>query len=305
MRRNTSERKRRGKWTDSILFSSILMIALLFAGQLLGMALEFFPAIYSGPIRFSGLHYLECIGVWIVTLLYLRFTKKNRPILKCLWRSPSGNTVKFLLLGAAIGFGMNGFCILVAWLHGDIKLYFDRFHLWGMCYLAVTVFIQSSSEELLCRVFLYQRILKRTGKPIAAILGNALIFALLHAVNPSMTIFALLNVVLAGVLFSLAVYYLDSVWCAMAMHAAWNYTQNILFGLPNFGHVLPFSMMKLEPDTAVNSFAYDVGFGIEGTILTNIVLLAACAAFVFWGRYRNVQPLDVWGEAASENAEYV
>ena len=42
-------------------------------------------------------------------------------------------------------------------------------------------------------------------------------------------------------------------------------------------------VFKLNAATARDSFAYNVGFGIEGTVFADIVLLAACVLLYLWG----------------------
>ena len=71
----------------------------------------------------------------------------------------------------------------------------------------------------------------------AAIIGNALIFTSLHVFNPGFTVIAGTQIFLVGIVFSLLVYYYDSLWAAITFHTAWNYTQNLIFGLPNSGIV--------------------------------------------------------------------
>ena len=132
--------------------------------------------------------------------------------------------------------------------------------------------------------------------PVVAIVGNSLLFALLHLANHGVTILSVLNIFLVGILFSLMVYYMDSLWCAFAVHTAWNFTQNILFGLPNSGINVPYSVFKLNAGTARDSFAYNVGFGIEGTVFADIVLLAACVLLYLWGRKHGKKSMDVWAE---------
>lgn len=262
----------------------LLTVVLLVLGQFLGMLLEFVPFMISTDFRITATLYFEFIGIWIVTLLYLRFTKKNRPILKVLGKKGTGNSWKSLLAGIGIGFGLNGVCILAAWLHKDISLYYDSFQPIYFIILFLAVFVQSSAEELLCRGFLYQRLLRSYRSPAVAIIGNALLFAILHLLNDGITVLSVLNIFIVGILFSLIVYYMDSIWCAMAVHAAWNFTQNILFGLPNSGMTVPYSVFRLDASVARNSFAYNVGFGIEGTLLADMVLILACVAIYLWGR---------------------
>lgn len=277
------------KPSDTLILLYVLTFILIFVGQLLGVLLEFIPFFTSSDAAITAVMYLEFIGIWIITLLYMRFTKKNRSLLSYLGTKIEGNNWKNLLIGLAIGFGMNGFCILVAWLHKDIVLYFDSFRPISFLLIFIAVFIQSSAEELLCRGFLYQRLRMSYKHPAVAIIGNSAFFALLHLMNEGVTILSLLNIFVVGVLFSLMVYYMDSIWCAMAAHAAWNFMQNIIFGLPNSGIVVPYSVFKLDASTATNSFAYDVGFGIEGTILADAVLIIACVIFFIWGRKHTKQ----------------
>ncbi len=97
---------------------------------------------------------------------------------------------------------------------------------------------------------------------------------------------SIINIVVTGLLFSLVVYYTDSLWCVFMMHTAWNYTQNIIFGLPNSGIVSSFSIFKLDAASAMDSFAYNAGFGIEGTIVADLVLILAAAAVYVWGSRR-------------------
>lgn len=275
------------KLTDTLIVLYILTFILITVGQLLGILLEFVPFFTSSDAAVTGVIYFEFIGIWIIALLYMWLTKKNRPILAHIGGKRRGNNWKNLLIGLAIGFGMNGFCILVAWLHKDIVLYFDSFHPVSFLLIFIAVFVQSSAEELMCRGFLYQRLRMSYKHPAVAILGNSALFALLHLLNDGVTILSLLNIFVVGILFSLMVYYMDSLWCAMAAHAAWNFMQNIIFGLPNSGIVLPYSVFKLDASTATDSFAYNVGFGIEGTIFADAVLIIACIILFIWGKKKN------------------
>lgn len=290
------EKKIRKRWNDHAIVPIFAMLLLMFLGQLLGNVLEFFPALYPNDPALTALFYLTFIGIWVVVLLYLSVTKRNRPILKTLWTKPSGNNWQLLLFGFGLGFALNAFCALIAWLNGDIKLTYDSFQPLWLLYVFAAVFVQSSAEELLCRGFLYQRLRRGYKHPAVAIVGNSVVFGFLHLMNDGVTFLSVLNIVAVGILFSFMVYYLDSIWCAMAMHTTWNFTQNIIFGLPNSGIVVPFSIFKLDAATATDSFAYNVGFGIEGTILANAVLIAACIALYFWGKKHPKEPIDIWTE---------
>lgn len=299
----TSRQKR--KFGDNFLVLYIEVFAMVLLGQMLGSFLVglgtgiisgFVPQIEKSEAAQTGGMYIIFIGIWIFALLCIGLGRNERPILRTLFTKPKGNTPLMLLLGVVIGFGMNGFCILLAWLNKDIVLYFDSFQPLSLIIIFITVFIQSSAEELVCRGYLYQKLRKGYKSPVVAIVGNSLFFAILHLGNEGVTVLSIINIFLVGIFCSLIVYYMDSLWCAFAVHTAWNFTQNIVFGLPNSGIVVPFSIFKLDASTATNSFAYNVGFGIEGTIVADVVFLVGCVALFFWGRKFGKEPYDVWAE---------
>jgi hypothetical protein len=72
----------------------------------------------------------------------------------------------------------------------------------------------------------------------------------------------------------------------IAVHTAWNFTQNFLFGLPNSGIVSESSFLHLE--AAKDSLFYDVVFGIEGTLSSVIVIAVFGAAVVYFGRKKGL-----------------
>ncbi|MCF0186570.1 MAG: CPBP family intramembrane metalloprotease [Bacteroidaceae bacterium] len=191
-----------------------------------------------------------------------------------------GNNLKNALLGIFFGFGLNFACALMAMVKKDISLSFNSFNLLYFVFLFIVVYIQSSSEELLCRALFYQRLKKLYENPMVAVIANAVLFAALHIPNPGVTPLAIINICIVGILFSLVVYYFDSLWMAFGMHAGWNFTQNILLGLPNSGICVPYSVFKLDAANARDSFAYSVSFGIEGTSTACLILVACCVLLV-------------------------
>ena len=265
----------RRSFTDTFFITAILTVALLSVGQVVGVVIwRLLPLPADSPVVKTGFLYYVNVGVWLVFVAYMMFTQKNRPILSWLGSRAEGNRLSMFALGLLIGFVLNGFCAMVALLHGDICLRFDGVDLLPTVILFVGVLIQSSAEELACRVFMYQRLRGAYVRPAVALVGNPALFAVLHLMNSGVTALAVLNIFLVGLLFSMCVYYFNSFWMVAAIHTSWNFTQNILLGLPNSGNVAPFSIFKLEG--AVDSLAYNVGFGIEGTALACVVLVAAC-----------------------------
>lgn len=284
------------------IFLLIIAAALVImgVGDLLG-ATAYLPAKYSETLKSNAAWktaemYLTFWGTWAVMLLAL-LIPVNRPIYGALGTKVKGNTWKHLGLGILIGFGMNALCIGVAALTDCIHLSYNSFEPVSFLLVFAAVFIQSSAEEVVCRGFIYQHLRHQFASPWVAILCNSVLFSALHLTNPGVTALALINNTLVGILLTMTVYYFDSFWCAAAIHTAWNFTQNILFGLPNSGVEVPYSVFTLDKATAVNGFAYDTGFGIEGTWCSLLVMLVVTAAIVLWGKKHHAEPTDVWATA--------
>ena len=286
-------------WTDQFIFISILSYVLLVIGQIIGdliVTLLMYDHIFNDPTGFYNITemYLSFIGIWIIICLYMACVPKNRPIFSALGAKAKGNNILLLIVGLLIGFGTNMICALAAIFNKDISIYYDSFPAIELIILFAAVFVQSSAEELVCRGFLYQKLRKGYKSPAFAIIVNSAFFASLHLGNPGVGVLAILDIFATGIFFSLMVYYLDSIWCAMAAHAAWNYTQNIILGLPNSGIVSPFSIYRLDTAAATNSFAYNVDFGLEGTILSIAVQVAGCIVLYLLFHNKKVNPYDPW-----------
>ena len=277
----------------------VITYLLIVAGQILGANLVSFagqmiPSIAATDAWRTSNLYLRFVGIWVVTLLLLALIPYNRPMLKALGKKLKGNTLKMFGVGLAIGLGMNLLCALLAILNGDIALTFHSFRPVSFLLIFVAVLIQSAAEELLCRVYMYQRLLRFGCKPIVAAVINASFFAIVHLGNPGVTPISVVSLFLSGMLLSAMVVYMDSPWAAMACHAGWNFCQNILLGLPNSGNVVPYSVFKLDAAAATDSFAYSVSFGLEGAMTACIIHVVAIGLIVWWGTRRKTVPTNVW-----------
>jgi len=272
---------------------AVLGITLLLAlvGQLFGELLvspiqKLFPNMSGGTVFL--LHYLSFIGIDIFVLVFCALWEKDiyRSFFPFTKGGSVGNTLKNFGLGLLIGFVMNGICILIAWLHGDVHFYVGRFELLYLLCALVCVCIQSGAEELVTRGYMMGALRKRY--PVwVAIAANALFFGALHLGNDNVTVLSVLNIVAIGVALSLVVYYLGSIWMCIAVHTAWNFTQNFLFGLPNSGIVSESSFLHL--DAASNSLLYDVGFGVEGTLTAVVVICAFAVCVVLYAKKKGIK----------------
>lgn len=236
--------------------------------------------------------YSYFVGEALAFLLILLIVKPWRPYLKSYGTGPSGNRLRMLLIGLAVGLASNVACVLVAVLTGCIHIEFKQFSIVGFVAFFVYIFIQASTEELISRGFVYQR-LGRTYGTAVAVIGSAALFSLAHAPNPGISPLALFSIFVIGVQYALMVRYFDSIWLAMGAHTAWNLTQNIIFGLPNSGNPSTYSFFGLV-GASTNGFAYDTVFGVEATVFAVLLDAAVAVAIFVWGRRHAKNQYDIW-----------
>ncbi len=248
---------------------------------------------HPAPLIVLGM-YATSAGIWIGVMLFVSIAQRDHRMLKALAPNKRGNTGKWVLIGLALGFGCNALCVAVSAATGIIDLSFSVFEPHWLLLIFLAVFIQSGAEELLTRVYLYQKLRRRYKSPAVAIVGSTVFFTVLHFGNPGLSIWGVTEIAVIGLLLALFVYYFDSIWAAMAMHTAWNYTQNILFGLPNSGIVSQYSLFKL--DAATSGFFFDPAFGVEGSPGACLIILAVCVAVCLVARKRNEPREDLWAE---------
>lgn len=250
-------------------------------------------------IIYTAGRYLPHLGIWGAFLLYLAVSKTSHPILKVLRPGYGGNTLRGLALGLGLGFALNGICVLAAALSESIQLSFIGVDVLGLVLVFACVFIQSSAEELAVRCYLYEWTLRTTRSPALSIILSSALFALLHLTNRGASFVSCLNIFLTGVLFCLLMARFRSPWAAFGCHTGWNFTQAVLFGLPNSGYTTPFALFGLASGTTPQtSFAYDPIFGIEASPFCGVVCAAACVALILYARRRNLEPDNIWTEGA-------
>ena len=269
-----------GKKTDFILTVMILGMVLIYGGGLIGILTDIiipYRAILSLMTPSEDIFgfaqiYTGFVGVWILFFILCWIIKYDRPLIGKL--KINKKSLKGALIGVLLGFSMNGICILISALSGKIKLYFNEINPGLIIFFIIIICIQSGAEEIVDRIYIYQKLRRRYKSPLVAIAGNALFFAALHIFNPGATLFSFISIAVIAVFYSLIIYYYDCVWVAIMAHTLWNYTQNIIFGLPNSGLVSRYSIFKLDAASATDGLFYSVNFGVEesfGAILVNLI----------------------------------
>lgn len=251
-------------------------------------------SIMGADLYETWLMYSEFIGIWICGLIFILIFKNYRPMLKAFSIKLKGNNIKSALIGGlSLGFALNMLLAVVAIATGAIKIHYVGLGFGSFIFLFIAVLIQSGAEEFVARVFIYQRLRKDFSKwPVIALLGNGVFFFLIHIGNPGISVLSVLLLIVVSIIYSLVVYYFDSIWIPIVAHTTWNFTQSIILGLPNSGIVFPVSMFKLDAGT--ENFAFDPVFGIEGSILTLVLNCIVCVGIYYYGRKQGALETNIW-----------
>lgn len=128
-------------------------------------------------------------------------------------------------------------------------------------------------EELLFRGYPFQKLLAwNRGYAIVAV---ALLFAVLHMNNESVSLLGLFNIFLGGILLGLAYERYRRLWFPIGLHLAWNVTTGPILGHEVSGYEAMRSIF-IERGTGPDLLTGGE-FGIEGSIWMTLVELGAIA----------------------------
>ncbi|MFY7837307.1 MAG: CPBP family intramembrane glutamic endopeptidase [Novosphingobium sp.] len=160
-----------------------------------------------------------------------------------LGKYPLGWTVAGLVIGAA---GLS-VALAMSWLNGTAITGSAATGLTGLVAMGIALtLVQSAMEEVLFRGWLQTALSQRLGQ-IAGVCGSAVLFAGFHLVGGARQPLTLAFITLAGVLFGLLALRSGGILAPIAAHAAWNVTEDSIFGLvPNPGNEMLGSIMDFD-----------------------------------------------------------
>lgn len=217
--------------------------------------------------------------------------------------SPNGyrDGITGLLMGA-VGISVI-FCLLL--LSGNATVASGIPHVsWNFLWWMLTFVMIAFAEELLNRGFLMS-MLRWTKRKIWVMLAPAVFFGMLHIFNSNFGVIPMINIVLAGLVIGYMYLKTGSLWMCIGFHFTWNVFQGLIFGMPVSGITVS---GLLSTEFSGNNIINGGGFGIEGGLLSTIVLLLT---FVFLAWYfRNsrydfiedcVSPRTAYGEKTDSN----
>jgi hypothetical protein len=140
------------------------------------------------------------------------------------------------------------------------------------------VFAQSAMEEIVCRGYLMQTLRGRfsTASSVAVVSS---FFGALHLLNPGASVLGFTSTVLIGVLFSLVTLQTGSLWLAIGLHTAWNFTLGTIASMAVSGLTLT-HLLDVQVDGA--RWLTGGSYGVEASVLTVVMVAAACAGLLVY-----------------------
>ncbi|HEX9140075.1 MAG TPA: type II CAAX endopeptidase family protein [Steroidobacteraceae bacterium] len=151
-------------------------------------------------------------------------------------------------------------------------------------------------EELLFRGLLFRLIEGAVGSWLSLVI-SAVIFGLLHLVNPDATLLGACAVMLeGGVLLAGAYLVTRRLWLPIGMHIAWNFTQGGIFGLVVSGTGVSIGLFNGVLSGPV--WLSGGKFGAEASVVAVIICLIAAVGFLAIAvRRRHILPAR-WQQAS-------
>ncbi|MGT2715386.1 CPBP family intramembrane glutamic endopeptidase [Streptococcus respiraculi] len=265
----------------------VLLVGFIVAGFLMDVLLAFLPTDAIQMLFYIldpvFLQLLSFAVPFVMVLVWVRFVEK-RPIAGLgLYKK---GAVKELMKGLGVGILLISAVVLLQWLTGSIELaetYFTGLNVFNFLLIFPFWFLQSATEELSTRGWLFPSVVRKTTLPIGLAVSS-LLFSLLHIGNNAISLISLLNIALFGLFACLYVLKTDNIWGVSAIHAAWNCFQGTVYGVNVSGISVSYSLMRFAP-TSAPTYLSGGEFGSEGSIIASVILAIGCA-YLAWHLYQ-------------------
>ncbi len=153
---------------------------------------------------------------------------------------------------------------------------------------------QGAMEEVLCRGIVLQLLKDKINVHVAVAISTAL-FVIPHisnmeGVSPAITVFAIINLILISLIFSVITIRFKSIWAACGLHSVWNFILYNVLGMNLSGNdeaTAAIFDMRFVGSNLLNGGEY----GIEASAVTAVVLaVVLTAGLLVFRKYKTHSP---------------
>ena len=283
------EEKNKVKNFFKIIFKILIllaMIAIVSAGIMLALSLIFYRQTYfNSDYKNANLVMLTgTTGQLLAAILFVKFILKKKADYIYFKRD---KLAKNITLGLFLGFLQISLYVLVDLGRGVLAykgMNLENLNLIFFLYF-IAFFIQSTSEEVLVRGLLTRALFDKFGKKIAIILPS-LFFGLLHLGNEGVTILSTLNTILVGIFFAKLLFYSDNIMLTSGVHAGWNFSMAMIYGLNVSGFSGFDSLLNFK---VLNYNLYDKIYGPEGSIVVTFIEIISILIIFYLEKRKGVK----------------
>jgi uncharacterized protein len=237
---------------------------------------------------------LQFVSILLVYVVAVRLIERRRVSELAIRNLPTygvlGLIAGFLLLSAMTG---------LLWLLGSYHVQSINPNAMWLPPLLTMGIAAGIAEETICRGVLY-RITEEGLGTWWALAISALFFGGAHLGNPNATVWSALAIAIeAGILLALVYNLTRSLWAVIGLHAAWNFSEGTIYGIPVSG----IDSKGFIVSTSTGSDWLTGGkFGIEASSIAVLVSAGVSAVLLIiairrktivapsWVRKRNAQP---------------
>lgn len=160
---------------------------------------------------------------------------------------------------------------LILLILNSIGITFIRFDIYSFLLNLLLFIIVAFNEEIFMRGYILNNLMTSKNKYIALLI-SALIFSVLHALNPNISFLAFVNLMLAGIILGSTYIFTRNLWFPISLHLFWNFFQGPVLGYSVSGMKIN-SIFKV---TLTGSNTINGGqFGFEGSLVCTVILIIA------------------------------
>ena len=124
-------------------------------------------------------------------------------------------------------------------------------------------------EEVMFRGYILNNLMEYGNKYVALLISSVL-FALIHGLNPNLSIIAMVNLAIAGVVLGITYIYTKNIWYPVFLHVSWNYFQGPIYGFEVSGTEAKSIIMQ---EVSGNELITGGSFGFEGSIILTVLMI--------------------------------
>ncbi|GAA4854556.1 type II CAAX endopeptidase family protein [Saccharopolyspora cebuensis] len=261
----------------------VVVVACVLLGQLLG-AVVLLPlfglepsALLTGPLGPVEQLVLLLSSGGPVVLLALWIGLKERRRFGSVGFVPASRVGPRLGLGVGVAVLLLSLPVALNLLTGQYEVRAVQLAQLGAALLALLGFaVQASTEEVLIRGYLLQVVRRGWGLPVA--MGvQAVVFTALHGANAGVSAVGLVNILLVAALLGFWALAEGGLWGVCAFHVVWNWLQGNGYGIEVSGMDIGAAVLDVAASPGAAPLLTGGDFGVEGSLITTVVLLAATA----------------------------